>query len=116
MDSLPVGVLAALIGAFGGIILGLAVRLGDFCTLGALESAVYGENPKRIRQWGIALGVAIIGTFLLAEFSSFSFADTIFYSTKWNPLGSIFGGLVFGYGMAYAGNCGFSALARNRRR
>ncbi len=112
MESLPVGVLAALVGAIGGITLGLAVRVGDFCTLGAIESAVYGENPRRLRQWGITLGVAIIGTFLLAEFSSFNFADTISYSTKWNPLASIFGGLVFGYGMAYAGNCGFSALAR----
>lgn len=112
MDMLPIGVLSALIGLFGGVILGLAVRLGDFCTLGALESAVYGENQTRLRMWGIAIGVAIIGTFALAEFGPFDMGGSFYHEIEWNPLASIVGGLWFGYGMAYAGNCGFSALAR----
>ena len=31
---------------------------------------------------------------------------------SWNPAASVIGGLMFGYGMALAGNCGFGALAR----
>jgi uncharacterized protein len=112
MDFLPIEVWAALVGLFGGGILGLAARLGEFCTLGALESAVYGQDQKRLRMWGIALGVAILGTFTLAEFGQLEISATIYHSIKWNPFASIFGGLLFGYGMAYAGNCGFAALAR----
>jgi hypothetical protein len=37
MDTLPMGAIAALVGLIGGAVLGLAARLGDFCTLGALE-------------------------------------------------------------------------------
>jgi uncharacterized protein len=112
MSLLSTGVIAALIGMFGGTILGLAARLGNFCTLGAIESAVYGDNQTRLRMWGIALGVAILGTFGLAELEIMDFSDTLYYSIKWNPIGSIVGGLMFGYGMAYTGNCGFSSLAR----
>jgi len=112
MDGISIGVLAALVGLFGGAVMGMAVRLGDFCTLGAIESAVYGNDQTRLRMWGLALGVAIFGTFLLAQFGVLSIDKTFYHAIAWNPLASIVGGLMFGYGMAYAGNCGFSALAR----
>lgn len=105
-------ILAALVGAFGGIILGLAARLGDFCTLQAIEATVYGNNQTRLRMWGVALGVAILGTFCLSAFGVLDLSDTFYHAIKWNPVASIVGGLLFGYGMAYTGNCGFSALAR----
>lgn len=112
MDVFSVGMLAALVGLVGGMVMGMSVRLGDFCTLGAIESATYGGDQTRLRMWGVALAVAISGTFLLAQFSGFRVGATFYHSITWNPLASILGGLVFGYGMAYAGNCGFSALAR----
>ena len=112
MDGLPYGVIAALVGLIGGVVLGLAARLGDFCTLGALESAIYGRDQKRLRLWGVVLGVAILGTQLGAMAGYIDLPATIYHAIAWNPLASIFGGLVFGYGMAMAGNCGFGALVR----
>jgi uncharacterized protein len=112
MDFVSIGFLAALAGLGGGTVLGLAARLGDFCTLGAIESAFYSNNQTRLRMWGVALGVAIIGTFGLVELGVLDLNDTFYHSIKWNPLASIVGGLMFGYGMAYTGNCGFSNLAR----
>lgn len=112
MDLLPFGVIAALVGLVGGVILGLSARLGDFCTLGALESAIYGRDQKRIRLWGIVLGVAILGTHLGEMLGLVNLSATFYHAIAWNPLASIFGGLVFGYGMAMAGNCGFGALVR----
>ncbi len=112
MDFMSTEMLAAIVGLTGGIVLGLAARLGDFCTLGAIESAFYGNNQTRLRMWGIALGVGILATFGLAEAGILSFDRTFYHSIRWNPFASIFGGLLFGYGMAYTGNCGFSALAR----
>lgn len=37
LDAWGDGTVAAFAGAFGGILLGLAARLGRFCTLGAIE-------------------------------------------------------------------------------
>ncbi len=112
MDLLPFGAQAALVGLFGGLILGLAGRMGYFCSLGALETAVYGHDQTRLRMWGMALGTAIIGVFTLNAAGIFDFSLSFYHQVKWNPLASIFGGLLFGYGMAMAGNCGYSALTR----
>lgn len=104
--------LVALVGLFGGVLLGLAARIGRFCTLGAIEDLYYGENPLRLRMWGIAIGVAIIGSFGLSSAGLLDLGQTFYLDRVWNPAASVFGGLVFGYGMALAGNCGYGALAR----
>ncbi|MGL4199465.1 MAG: YeeE/YedE family protein [Allorhizobium sp.] len=112
MDILPIGFLAALVGLLGGLVLGLGWRLGGLCTLAALETAVYGTDQKRLRLWGIVLGVAILGTQFGARIGWINLEGTLYHAIAWNPLASVVGGLMFGYGMAMAGNCGFGALAR----
>lgn len=104
--------LAALLGLGGGCILGLAARLGQFCTFGAIESAYMGHDQRRMRLWGIVLGVAILTIYTLDYLGHMDVSRTLYHSMQWNPLASIIGGLVFGYGMGLAGNCGFGALAR----
>ncbi len=104
--------LVALIGLFGGILLGLAARIGRFCTLGAIEDVYYGDSTLRLRMWGIAIGVAIIGTHSLSALNLLNLNETLSLARTWSPIGSIIGGLMFGYGMALSGNCGFGALAR----
>ncbi|PUB18913.1 YeeE/YedE family protein [Yoonia sediminilitoris] len=103
---------AALVGLFGGVLLGLAARFGRFCTLGAIEDILYGGNDLRIRMWVLAIGTAVFGSFALMALGLFNPADSIYLSAAWSPLASIAGGLLFGYGMAMAGNCGYGALAR----
>lgn len=102
----------ALIGLLGGIALGLAARIGRFCTLGAIEDALYGGDDRRLRMWGIAIGVAIIGAHIAVSQDMLSLTSTAYLDRIWNPLGTIVGGLMFGYGMALSGNCGYGALAR----
>ena len=104
--------LAALLGLGTGIALGLAARIGEFCTLGAIESAAYAGDQRRARLWGIVLGTAIIATYALAAAGQIDLSATLYHRVAWNPWASVIGGLIFGYGMAYAGNCGFGALAR----
>ena len=94
------------------MLLGIAARRGRFCTLGAIEDALYADSWNRIRMWAIALAVAIAGTFTLAELGTVKLDDTLYARMGWNPVASIVGGLLFGYGMAIAGNCGYGALAR----
>jgi uncharacterized membrane protein YedE/YeeE len=112
LDTVSDGTLVALVGLFGGVLLGLAARLGRFCTLGAIEDVLYGGSDLRARMWGIAIGTAISGTFTLSATGLFTPENSIYFANAWNPLANIAGGLLFGYGMALAGNCGYGALAR----
>lgn len=103
---------AALIGLLGGIALGLAARIGRFCTLGAIEDLLYSSDSRRMRMWGIAIGTAIIGAHLAMAGGLLDGGQTAYLTRTWAPLGTIIGGLMFGYGMALSGNCGYGALAR----
>ena len=102
----------ALIGLIGGIALGLAARIGRFCTLGAIEDLLYSSDDRRMRMWGIAIGVAIIGAHVAMSIGALHGAETAYLTRVWNPFSTVIGGLLFGYGMALAGNCGYGALAR----
>ena len=103
---------AAVIGLVGGIALGLAARVGRFCTLGAIEDFLYGGDDRRLRMWVIAIAVAILGTHFALSADMLAASETAYRDRIWNPLGTIVGGLMFGYGMALSGNCGYGALAR----
>ena len=103
---------AALIGLVGGIALGLAARVGRFCTLGAIEDLLYSSDNRRMRMWALAIGTAIIVAHLAMAQGLLHAADTAYLDQVWNPLATLLGGLAFGYGMALSGNCGYGALAR----
>ncbi len=104
--------MVALCGLLGGVLLGLAARLGRFCTLGAIEDALYGGSTTRMRMWGVAIGIAVVGSFALMEAGYLNGADTFYLSLTFMPVAAVVGGLMFGYGMALAGNCGYGAIAR----
>ncbi|MBR9844040.1 MAG: YeeE/YedE family protein [Rhodobacteraceae bacterium] len=104
--------MVALVGCLGGIVLGLAARLGRFCTLGAIEDLLYGGSDLRMRMWGIAIGTAVLGSFTLIATGFLQPELSFYYSIRWMPVASILGGLMFGYGMALSGNCGYGAIAR----
>ena len=104
--------LLAVIGLGGGLILGLAARLGRFCTLGSIEDYLYQGSALRLRMWGLAIGIAGLGAHALMMFGLLDPAQTVYHLVPWTPVLAVLGGLMFGYGMALAGNCGFGALAR----
>jgi len=112
LHGIPEPLLIALIGFGGGAFLGLAARLGRFCTLGAIEDYLYQQSDTRLRMWVLAIGVAGMLTFGLAGFGAVNLSGNVYYVTPWSPLITVLGGLMFGYGMSLAGNCGFGALAR----
>lgn len=111
-DLLSEHMMVALIGLGGGLLLGLAARLGRFCTLGAIEDLLYGGSGLRIGMWVLAIGTAVFGSFALIGADLLRPTETFYLSLQWMPLASILGGLMFGYGMALSGNCGFGAIAR----
>jgi uncharacterized membrane protein YedE/YeeE len=112
LDVLGEANAAALIGLLGGLALGLAARVGRFCTLGAIEDLLYSSDDRRMRMWGVAIGVAVIGAHLVLHLGGYDSGEAAYLNRVWTPLGTVLGGLMFGYGMAMAGNCGYGALAR----
>lgn len=112
LDNISDAGLVALFGFAGGVVLGLAARLGRFCTLGAIEDFLYQGSDTRLRMWALAIGVACTASFGLVAMGLLDLSQTIYAITPWSPAASILGGLLFGYGMSLAGNCGFGALAR----
>jgi uncharacterized membrane protein YedE/YeeE len=104
--------LSALAGLAGGILLGLAARVGRFCSMGAVEDAVYGADLGRMRMMAMAAAVAIAGTFTLIGLDLLDPNDTRYFRIEWSPIGAAAGGLMFGVGMAFVGTCGFGSLAR----
>ena len=99
-------------GLLAGAVLGLAARLGRFCMMGAVEDAAYGNDLARIRMVMLAAATAILGTTLAASSGLFDPGETLYARIGWSPVGAVFGGLIFGLGMAFVGTCGFGALAR----
>lgn len=103
---------ATLAGLAGGVVLGLAARMGRFCALGAIEDALYAGSLRRLRMWALAAAVAVAGSFAAQAAGLFDASHSIYFTTPWSPLATLIGGLMFGYGMALVGTCGFGALAR----
>jgi uncharacterized membrane protein YedE/YeeE len=101
-----------LIGLAGGVVLGLAARLGRFCTLGMIEDVHYGQDRHRLWMWGVALGAAMTVNFLAEATGIIRLHQTIYLMNGFTLAGAALGGLIFGYGMAQAGNCGYGMLAR----
>ncbi len=111
-DWLTDNVAVMLVGLFGGVLLGLAARMGRFCTLGAIEDMIYGGSDARLRMWAMAIGTATIGSFAMIGAGYLQADLTMYLSIRWLPMASIVGGLMFGYGMALCGNCPYGAIAR----
>ncbi|WJY20493.1 YeeE/YedE family protein [Fontisubflavum oceani] len=112
LDLISEAQLVLLIGLVGGVVLGLAARLGQFCTLGMIEDVHYGDDRGRLWMWVAALGVAMLANFGASAAGLIDLGQTIYLSNRYSVFGAILGGLLFGYGMAQAGNCGYGMLAR----
>ena len=92
--------------------MGFLARRGRFCTLGAIEDAIYASDTRRLRSWALAAAVAMFGTQLLASLTVFDLSQTIYVGPRLEWGGAIIGGLLFGLGMALVGTCGFGTLLR----
>jgi hypothetical protein len=93
-----------------GIALGFAARWGRFCTLSALERRWYGDDDSGIRGLMLAAAAAILGSQALHAAGLVDLGQSIYLAPSFSLFGVALGGLMFGFGMAMVGACGFSAL------
>ncbi|HSP24499.1 MAG TPA: YeeE/YedE family protein, partial [Saliniramus sp.] len=112
MFELGDNLIRAILGFGAGIALGFVARRGRFCTLSAIEDAVYAKDTRRLRSWALAIAVAILGTLLLTQYLDLDLSRTIYVGPRLELGGALIGGLAFGIGMALVGTCGFGTLLR----
>ncbi len=82
LEFLPAHLLRAAFGLVLGALLGLVARRGRFCTLGAVEDAVYARDMRRARAWMLATGVAILGAHLLEAFAELDLARSLYAGSR----------------------------------
>jgi len=99
--------------AFGlSFIFGAVAQRTHFCTMGAIADLVNFGQDTRLRQWLLAIGVAIIGTQSLAALGLIDTTQTVYASPRLTWLAYLIGGLFFGFGMVLTGGCGNRTLVR----
>lgn len=102
----------ALAGLCVGVTAGFFVRLARLCSFGAVEDALMGGDTRRLRIFGLALGIALLGTQALVIAGQLDPGQSN-YTAPALPLISIaIGSVLFGIGMAFVGTCGFGSLVR----
>lgn len=91
---------------------GAVLQRTHFCTMGAVSDVVNMGDWSRMRMWGLAIGVAMIGTGVLAWAGLVDPTKTIYAANRLNWLSALAGGLMFGFGMVLASGCGSKTLVR----
>ena len=102
-----------LLGAFIlSFLFGLILQKTHFCTMGAIGDALISGDLTRLRQWALALGVAMVGFACLVYTGQIDAGKTLYASHRWLWLSALTGGLMFGFGMVLASGCGSKTLVR----
>lgn len=109
-ESLSTAVLAVIF--LLAAILGFAMRESRFCTMGAISDVVYLQDWQRMRQWAMAVGVAMCGVTALVLWGGVAVGDTLYASAQLLWLSALVGGLLFGAGMVLASGCSARNLTR----
>ena len=91
---------------------GFIAQRTHFCTMGALSDIVNMGDWTRMRTWGMAVGVAMIGFHAMAWLGWIDAQNTIYASGRIIWLSALVGGGLFGFGMVLASGCGSKTLAR----
>lgn len=106
------GLWLAIGGLVVGLIFGLIVQSTNFCTMGAVSDIRTFGDWRRFRSWILAATVALIGAQLLEFAGLVPLAKSMYLGPSLGWLGHIIGGLMFGFGMVFAGGCASRNLVR----
>ncbi len=91
---------------------GAIAQRTHFCTMGAVSDIINMGDWTRMRMWGMAMGVAMIGFYGLAAAGLIDPSKTLYSSNRFIWLSALVGGGLFGFGMVLASGCGSKTLVR----
>jgi uncharacterized membrane protein YedE/YeeE len=94
------------------VLLGWLVQRTHFCTMGALSDLLLMHDATRLRQWGLALAVSMLGLGVFTALGWLSPLDSIYALPRFPWLSFGLGGFVFGIGMVLASGCPTKNLVR----
>jgi len=91
---------------------GAVAQRTHFCTMGAISDAVNMGDWTRLRMWGMAAGIAMLGFYGMAALGWIDPLQTIHSGSRVRWLSALLGGALFGFGMVLASGCGSKTLVR----
>lgn len=94
------------------LLAGVLIHRGHFCTMGAISDWVVMRDATRLRQWALAVAVAVAGFGWMAWLGWISPLSTIYGSSQLSWVSAILGGIMFGIGMVLASGCSSKSLVR----
>ncbi|MEY3485540.1 MAG: hypothetical protein RLZZ586_1263 [Pseudomonadota bacterium] len=103
---------ALLITLFITTILGIIMQKTSFCTLGAVSDGILMEDWSRMRQWCLAIGIAILGVALMSHLGWIDVSKSFYTGNRVLYLSTVIGSTLFGIGMVLASGCGSKTLIR----
>lgn len=112
MEDVSVVTVVAGSGFALGLIFGAVVFATNFCTMGSISDILTFGDHRRFRAWLLAIAVAMIGSQALDAAGFFDLGESIYPTPRFNFVGNIVGGLLFGFGMVFAGGCASRNLVR----
>ncbi len=95
-----------------GFLFGAIVFKTNFCTMGSISDIVSFGDYRRFRAWVLAAATATLGAQLLQHAGVVELSRSMYLVPSFNWAGNLLGGLMFGYGMVFAGGCASRNLAR----
>jgi len=100
---------AAFYVGWGGLLIGLAfgylVYVTNFCTMGSISDILSFGSYNRFRAWLLACAVAILGVAGIGMLGVADMSESMYQTPALAWAANIFGGLIFGFGMVFAGGC-----------
>lgn len=95
----------AISGLVIGLVFGAVVQRTSFCAMGAISDRVALGDGRRLRAWVLAVAVAALGTHALLALGQGGIDKSAYLAPRVAWLGAALGGLLFGFGMVFAGGC-----------
>ena len=95
-------------------VLGLVANKTHFCTMGAVSDWVNMSHTGRLRAWGLAIAIALLGVITLENLGLINLNTTYppYRNGQLIWAENLLGGILFGIGMTIAGGCGNKCLVR----
>ena len=94
------------------VVFGAVAQKTHFCTMGAISDIVNMGDWTRMRMWGMAVGVAVLGFHGLGWLGVIDPAKNFYTNGRVVWLSALVGGGFFGFGMVLASGCGSKTLVR----
>jgi uncharacterized membrane protein YedE/YeeE len=94
------------------VFLGGLMQKTGFCTMGAVSDFFIMSRTTRLKQWFMAIGVAIIGVAVMSFFGLIDTSKSIYTANRFLYASTVVGSILFGIGMILASGCGSKTLIR----